>query len=86
MWVKIVWSLRGNLLIIQLSLPMKKIIIPKEDEYSANCIQVNDYVIIPAGYLETNRKLNELGYKTIELDMSEFRKHDGGLSCLSLRF
>ncbi|MET4559227.1 dimethylarginine dimethylaminohydrolase family protein [Lysinibacillus parviboronicapiens] len=64
----------------------EKIIIPKEDEYSANCIQVNDYVIIPAGYLETNRKLNELGYKTIELDMSEFRKHDGGLSCLSLRF
>lgn len=63
-----------------------KIIIPKEDEYSANCIQVNDYVIIPAGYPETNRKLIELGYQTIELNMSEFRKHDGGLSCLSLRF
>lgn len=64
----------------------EKIIIPKEDEYSANCIQVNDYVIIPAGYPETNRKLNDLGYQTIELEMSEFRKHDGGLSCLSLRF
>lgn len=64
----------------------EKIIIPKEDEYSANCIQVNDYVIIPAGYPETNRKLNDLGYQTIELEMTEFRKHDGGLSCLSLRF
>ncbi|QDQ01687.1 N(G),N(G)-dimethylarginine dimethylaminohydrolase [Lysinibacillus fusiformis] len=64
----------------------EKIVIPKEDEYSANCIQVNDYVILPSGYPETNRKLNELGYKTIELEMSEFRKHDGGLSCLSLRF
>ena len=64
----------------------EKIVIPQEDEYSANCIQVNDYIIIPAGYPETNRKLNDLGYQTIELEMSEFRKHDGGLSCLSLRF
>jgi dimethylargininase len=28
----------------------------------------------------------ESGYKPIQLDMSEFRKMDGGLSCLSLRF
>lgn len=47
---------------------------------------MNDYVIIPAGYPATNRKLHDLGYQTIELEMSEFRKHDGGLSCLSLRF
>ncbi|KMY52997.1 N(G),N(G)-dimethylarginine dimethylaminohydrolase [Bacillus sp. FJAT-27231] len=57
-----------------------------EDEYSANCILVNDYVIIPKGYEETKRKMNEAGYKTIELEMSEFQKQDGGLSCLSLRF
>lgn len=64
----------------------EKIIIGKEDEYSANMIRVNDYVIIPKGYEETKRKLVEAGYETIELDMSEVRKHDGGLSCLSLRF
>lgn len=63
-----------------------KIIITNEDEYSANCIRVNDYVIIPKGYSETKRKINEAGYETIELDMSEVRKQDGGLSCLSLRF
>jgi dimethylargininase len=63
-----------------------KIVISKEDEYSANCIRVNNYVIIPKGYEETKSKLNEAGYETIELDMSEVRKHDGGLSCLSLRF
>lgn len=63
-----------------------KIVIDKEDEYSANCIRVNDYVIIPSGYGETKRKLNEAGYETIELEMSEVQKHDGGLSCLSLRF
>ncbi|MFW9784766.1 MAG: N(G),N(G)-dimethylarginine dimethylaminohydrolase, partial [Candidatus Heimdallarchaeota archaeon] len=30
--------------------------------------------------------LLDLGYKILELGMSEFRKMDGGLSCLSLRF
>ncbi|MCK1991219.1 N(G),N(G)-dimethylarginine dimethylaminohydrolase [Peribacillus muralis] len=64
----------------------KKITVSAEDEYSANCILVNDYVIVPSGYEQTTRQLNDAGYKTIELEMSEFRKQDGGLSCLSLRF
>ncbi len=63
-----------------------KIVIGKEDEYSANCIRVNDFVILPAGFEATKRKFIEAGYQTIELDMSEVQKHDGGLSCLSLRF
>lgn len=63
-----------------------KIIVPPEEEYAANCIRVNDYVIIPSGYPKTKQKINEAGYQTLELDMSEFRKLDGGLSCLSLRF
>ncbi|WP_186668176.1 dimethylarginine dimethylaminohydrolase family protein [Sporosarcina sp. BP05] len=64
----------------------EKLIVSSKDEYSANCIRVNDFVIIPKGYAETKRKMSEAGYKTIELEMSEFQKHDGGLSCLSLRF
>jgi dimethylargininase len=64
----------------------KKIIVPAEEEYAANCIRVNDYVIIPAGFPKTKQKMNDAGYQTIELDVSEFRKLDGGLSCLSLRF
>ncbi|MFF3100010.1 dimethylarginine dimethylaminohydrolase family protein [Viridibacillus arvi] len=63
-----------------------KIVIPKEDEYSANCILVNDFVIIPAGYPATKQKIEQAGYSVIELSMSEFQKQDGGLSCLSLRF
>ncbi len=64
----------------------QKIVVPPEEEYAANCIRVNDYVIIPAGYPVTKHKINDAGYQTIELEMSEFRKQDGGLSCLSLRF
>ena len=64
----------------------QKIVVPPEEEYAANCIRVNDYVIIPSGYPLTKQKINDAGFETIELDMSEFRKQDGGLSCLSLRF
>ncbi|WP_066319786.1 dimethylarginine dimethylaminohydrolase family protein [Bacillus sp. FJAT-29814] len=64
----------------------KKIIVPPDEEYAANCIRVNDYVIIPAGYPQTKQRIEEAGYQTLELDTSEFRKLDGGLSCLSLRF
>ena len=60
--------------------------IDKSEAYAANCIWVNDHVIIPAGYPGTNQQIKDAGYKTIEVDVSEFRKLDGGLSCLSLRF
>ncbi|MCP3740031.1 dimethylarginine dimethylaminohydrolase family protein [Rossellomorea sp. BNER] len=64
----------------------EKIIVSPDEEYCANCIRVNDYVIIPKGFEKTKKKINDAGYHTIELNMSEFQKQDGGLSCLSLRF
>ena len=56
------------------------------DEYAANCVRVNSHVLVAAGYPAFAGKLRELGYQTIELEMTEFQKMDGGLSCLSLRF
>ncbi|UOQ92351.1 arginine deiminase-related protein [Halobacillus shinanisalinarum] len=64
----------------------EKIIVPPEEEYTANCIRVNDFVIVPEGFPKTKKKINKAGFKTIEVPMSEFQKQDGGLSCLSLRF
>jgi dimethylargininase len=63
-----------------------KIVIAEDDSYSANCIWVNGNVIIPAGYEKTKSAIEKLGYKVFVVDTSEFRKLDGGLSCLSLRF
>ncbi|QKY70172.1 dimethylarginine dimethylaminohydrolase family protein [Lentibacillus sp. CBA3610] len=63
-----------------------KLIISDREEYAANCIRINDTVIIPDGYPEARHKIEAAGYPTIALDMSEFQKQDGGLSCLSLRF
>ena len=63
-----------------------KIIIEKDEDYAANCLRVNDYILIPKGFPTTKANIEKLGYNIIELDMSEFQKMDGGLSCLSLRF
>jgi dimethylargininase len=60
--------------------------IPEEESYAANCVWINDKVLIPAGYPAARAAVQGAGYETIVLDVSEFRKLDGGLSCLSLRF
>lgn len=63
-----------------------KVVIPEEEAYAANCIWVNDTVIVPEGYPAVLQAVKDLGYKTLVVDTSEYRKLDGGLSCLSLRF
>jgi dimethylargininase len=57
-----------------------------QESYSANCLRVNDFLLIPRGFPKSKKKIVELGNNIIELDMSEFRKMDGGLTCLSLLF
>jgi dimethylargininase len=55
------------------------------ESYAANCVRVNDAVLVAEGYPQLAARLDELGYAVRRLEMSEFRKMDGGLSCLSLR-
>ena len=64
----------------------KKVNIPPEESYAANCLFVNGRLIIAAGFPQAKRLLGDLGHEIIELDMSEFMKMDGGLTCLSIRF
>ncbi|NIM18524.1 MAG: N(G),N(G)-dimethylarginine dimethylaminohydrolase [Candidatus Aminicenantes bacterium] len=63
-----------------------RIIIDESESYAGNCIWVNDVVLVPLRYPKTKIAIEQAGYKVIEVDVSEFRKLDGGLSCLSLRF
>jgi len=57
-----------------------------EESYAANCIRVNERVLVAAGYPRLTAELRARGFHPMELEMSEFQKMDGGLSCLSLRF
>jgi len=63
-------------------------IVPVEagERYAANCVRINDWIVMAAGYPRFEAALRALGYEVIPLDVSEFEKMDGGLSCLSLRF
>lgn len=63
-----------------------RIEIPEEEAYAANCIWVNGTVIVPEGYPAVEKAVRDLGYRVLLVDTSEYRKLDGGLSCLSLRF
>jgi dimethylargininase len=67
-------------------LSFNRIAVPPEEAYGANCIWVNGTVIVPKGYPTVEGSVRDLGYRVITVDTSEFRKIDGGLSCLSLRF
>lgn len=62
------------------------IAVPLGEDYAANCLCINDHVLVAAGHPQLTCALQNQGYQTIELAMSEFQKMDGGLSCLSLRF
>jgi dimethylargininase len=56
------------------------------ESYAANCVRVNDRVLIAEGFPHVHAELNARGFSPLVLNMSEFQKMDGGLSCLSLRF
>ena len=60
--------------------------VPVGEEFGGNCVRVNDVIFVSAGQPTFDTRLRALGYTLEVLDMSEYRKMDGGLSCLSLRF
>ncbi len=60
--------------------------IPRSECYATNCVWINNHVLVARGYPQSVEKISATGLEIIELDVSEFRKLDGGLSCLSLRF
>ena len=57
-----------------------------KDAYSANSVWVNGTALVPTGFPKTSALIASAGYNIREVDVSEFQKLDGGLSCLSLRF
>ncbi|MGE4553365.1 MAG: dimethylarginine dimethylaminohydrolase family protein [Desulfovibrionaceae bacterium] len=64
----------------------ERIVVPEAERYAACCLWLGDTVLVPAGRPRTAEAVARLGREVVELDMSEFEKMDGGLTCLSLRF
>jgi dimethylargininase len=58
--------------------------VPPAEAYAANAVVVNGHVLLAAGFPVTRARLVERGFVVTELSMSEIRKADGSLTCLSL--
>lgn len=63
-----------------------KIIAARGEIFACNTLLVNGCLITPKGFPDTRKKLEKTGYDIVELDVSEARKMDGGLTCMSIRF
>lgn len=60
--------------------------VDEDEKGAANCLCLGNNIIMPAGYAKTKQRLATTEATIIEVDISEYAKIDGGLTCLSLRF
>ena len=63
-----------------------RFVIEPEELYAINSMNINGTVLVPDGFPNTLKLIQDLGYPTIVMNNSEFAKIDGSLTCLSLRF
>lgn len=62
----------------------KKIVVPTGEEYAADCLAINGTILMAKGYPSTKKLIEKEGFFVKELEMSEFRKGEGALTCLSI--
>ena len=62
------------------------LIVPEEENYAANTLTIGETVLMPKGYPKTKEKVQSAGFEIITLDMSEFAKCEGAMTCLSILF
>jgi dimethylargininase len=62
------------------------VILPPAETYAANLVPINDTLFIAAGFPAILALAEKWYANIIALEMTEFEKMDGGLSCLSLRY
>ena len=60
--------------------------VPATEPAAANTLLIDDVVIIPASFPETRAMLEERGFRVRAVDVSEFQKAEGGVTCKSLIF
>jgi len=53
---------------------------------AANCLAINGTLLVPAGFPRTRQQMVDRRLQIVEVDIAEFAKLDGGLTCLSLLF
>jgi dimethylargininase len=62
----------------------QKLVVPPEEAAAGNVLAVGTTVLLPAGCPRTAAAVAALGFDVREVDLGEFHKADGGVTCLSL--
>lgn len=60
------------------------LLIPAEELYAANVVAIDDIVMVAEGYPVTAERIAARGFDVHPIDVSEIRKGDGSLTCLSV--
>ncbi len=63
-----------------------RFVVDSDELYAINSMNINGTVLVPDGYPKTKKIIEDLGYPVKLMDTEEFKKIDGSLTCLSLRF
>lgn len=63
-----------------------RFVVDPDELYAINSMNINGTVLVPEGYPKTLKIIEDLGYPVKIVKTDEFRKIDGSLTCLSLRF
>ncbi len=62
----------------------KRLAVADGEPWGANVLRVNDTLCMNAAYPDTIAAVQRLGYEVRTVDISEFAKAEGGLTCMSL--
>jgi dimethylargininase len=60
--------------------------VPANEPGAANALLMSDVVVLPASFPETAHLLEGRGFDVRRIDVSEFQKAEGGVTCKSLIF
>ena len=64
----------------------EKLVVDKKEAYAANTLAIGDVVLMTRGYPVSAQLVRDAGFDIVTLEMSEFEKCEGALTCLSLLF
>jgi dimethylargininase len=60
--------------------------VPAEEPRGANVLRVGGTLILPAAFPKTRLVLEGAGFQVTTVDVSEFAKAEGGVTCTSILF
>jgi dimethylargininase len=60
--------------------------IPSAEPFAADVLRIGSRICLPAAFPRTAEMIASLGYDVRPIDLSEFAKAEGGVTCLSILF